>query len=351
MATMHACVLHGVNDLRYERVDIPTLQPGEVLVKVRAVGICGSDIPRIFTTGTYHFPTIPGHEFAGEVVAAADPENEKLIGTRAAVFPLIPCRACNSCQTGAYELCKHYNYIGSRCDGAFAEYVAAPAWNLAPIPDNLPFDQAAMTEPVAVSLHALRQSKLEIGDTVVVFGAGTIGMLIAQWARAWGASKVMLVGTSRTNFRLAKEALGFEYVCNSGEHDTTQWVNSITRDAGADIAIEAAGSPVAFCNCLNCIRPGGKIVAVGNPRGDYNLPKDTYWQILRKQAIVYGTWNSSFDNSIKNDWSISIEAMAAGKIQAQKLITHRFSLDQLPQALDTMRNPAEYSSKVMIELG
>ncbi len=346
---MKACVLHGINDFRYEEIDKPTLKTGEVLVRVREAGICGSDIPRIFTTGTYHFPTIPGHEFAGEVVEAYDEENKNLVGQRAAIFPLIPCRSCNSCQKGNYELCKHYNYLGSRCDGGFAEYVAVPAWNIAPIPDELSFEEAAMTEPVAVALHALRQAKIEIGDTVVIYGPGTIGILIAQWAAAWGASKIMLVGTDNTNYEYLA-SLGFEHFISFKQQDPTEWVMKHTKGIGADVAIEAVGAASTFCNCLETVAPGGKILAVGNPKGDFVLPKNTYWQLLRKQISIVGTWNSSFDNSNKNDWLISIDAMATGKIAAKKLITHKFPLENIYDGLNIMKNSSEPYKKIIVEI-
>ncbi len=347
MATMKANVLHGVADLRYEDVPMPELKPGQVLVKVRACGICGSDIPRVFVNGTYHFPTIPGHEFAGEVVDAYDQQNKALIGTRAAIFPLIPCMECVNCKLGVYECCKHYDYLGSRSDGAFAQYVAAPVWNLAPIPDNVTFEQAAMCEPISVGLHALRKTQVKLGDNVVIFGPGTIGTLIAQWARAWGATKVMLVGNSSSNFD-APRALGFDLLCNSDEQDPIEWINANTDGNGADIAIEAVGTAGTFCSCLLAARSGGTVLAVGNPHGDYLLPRDTYWQILRKQLTVHGTWNSGFDQSDKNDWKTAIAAMSAGQIHPEKLITHRFGLQDLAKGLEIMRTASEPYCKVMI---
>lgn len=347
MSTMKANVLHGVGDLRYEDVAMPTLKPGEVLVKVRACGICGSDVPRVFVNGTYHFPTVPGHEFAGEVVDAYDEKNKGLIGTRAAVFPLIPCMECNSCKQGKYEMCSHYNYLGSRCDGGFAQYVAAPVWNLAPIPEHLPFEQAAMCEPIAVALHALRQATLQLGDKVVIYGPGTIGGLIAQWCRANGATKVMLVGNHSSNFDTVKK-LGFDLLCNSDETDAVAWVKEQTDGNGADLCFEAVGCGETFCSCLLSARPGGTVVAVGNPHGDYTLPRDTYWQILRKQLTVHGTWNSGFNASDKNDWLTAIDAMASGLINAHSLITHRFSLQDTIKGLELMRDHKEPFCKVMI---
>lgn len=345
---MKARVLTSVGNLELKQVEIPKLKKGEVLMRVRACGICGSDIPRIFVTGTYHFPTIPGHEFAGEVVGAFDEDGEKFVGKRCAVFPLIPCRECNSCQKGVYELCSHYNYLGSRTDGAFAEYVAVPVWNLVPIPDNLSFDRAAMCEPVSVALHALRQAKVEIGDTVAIFGPGTIGLLIAQWAKAWGTSKVILVGTNNTNVDYLK-SLDFTDFVNGRKDDAAQKIMEMTDGVGVDIAIDAVGTVDSVCGCLNSAAPGGKVLFVGNPHGDMNLPKDTYWKILRKQLRLFGTWNSSFDASDKNDWKIAVEAMASDKIRNDLLITHIFTLDDMDKGLDIMRNSTEFYKKIIVK--
>jgi L-iditol 2-dehydrogenase len=133
-ARMMACNLHGVGDLRYEEVPVPPLGADEVMLQVRAAGICGSDIPRVFEKGTYHFPTIPGHEFAG-VISAVNPGDESLLGKTVAVFPLIPCGKCAACQIGEYAQCADYDYYGSRRDGAFAEYIAVKngIWFLCPM--------------------------------------------------------------------------------------------------------------------------------------------------------------------------------------------------------------------------
>ena len=186
---MKALNLHAVGDLRYEDVPMPVRQAGEVLLKVHACGICGSDLPRVFTKGTYHFPTIPGHEFAGEIVEADDPS---LVGRRAAVFPLLPCRKCEACQVGEYAQCSDYDYYGSRRDGAFAEYIAVKEWNLVFFDDSLSYEEAAMCEPAAVALHAIGQASVGIGDTVAVFGAGPIGIMLGLWARTAGAFRVIL---------------------------------------------------------------------------------------------------------------------------------------------------------------
>lgn len=346
MEKMKARVLKEVGNLEYCDYPMPKLNSGEVLFKVKACGICGSDIPRVFVNGTYHFPTIPGHEFSGIVVDAADEENKKLIGMRATVFPLIPCKTCENCNNGRFEMCKSYDYLGSRSDGAFAEYVRVPVWNLVPIPDNLSYEVAAMTEPCAVGLHALRQAQIEIGDVVVIYGPGTIGMLIAQWARAWGA-KVLLVGTDLNNWDFI-ESLGFTEYCNSSHEDPIEWVKKMTNGVGADIAIEAVGVQVTACNCLESVASGGKVIFVGNPHGDFTFPQNTYWQILRKQLTIHGTWNSSYSDTHKSDWNLVVDALASGKINAEKLITHKFDLETMDKGLEIMRDNTEFFAKIMV---
>lgn len=346
MDTMKARVLRAVGNLEYCDYPMPEVKPDEVLFKVKACGICGSDIPRIFVNGTYHFPTIPGHEFSGEVVGVGDDKNKELIGTRAAVFPLIPCMKCENCHNGDYEMCKSYDYLGSRSDGAFAEYVRVPVWNLVPIPDNLSFEEAAMTEPAAVALHALRRAQIEVGDNVVIFGPGTIGMLIAQWARAWGA-RVLLVGTDANNWDFI-ESMGFTEYCNSSHEDAIAWVKEMTGGVGADIAIEAVGIALTACNCLEAAASGGKVIFVGNPHGDFTFPQNTYWQILRKQLRIFGTWNSSYSDTHKSDWNMVVDAMANGRIDVKKLITHKYDLETLDKGLEIMKNNSEFFAKIMV---
>ena len=201
---MKGCVLEAVGQLIYKEVDAPRPKTGEVLLKTKAAGICGSDIERVFVKGTYHFPTIPGHEFSGEVVQVGEGVDTNLLGRRAAVFPLLPCRKCDMCEVGEYASCRNYNYFGSRCDGGFAEYVAIPVWNLIFGPDSLSYEVMAMAEPAAVSLHALSQGDVKLGDQVAVFGAGAIGLMIGELARIAGVDKVIMLD-------IEQKKLGFDF--------------------------------------------------------------------------------------------------------------------------------------------
>ena len=190
--TMQALVLHGIADLRLERVPVPAIRAGEVLVRVAAAGVCGSDIPRVYEHGAYHHPLIPGHEFSG-VVAQVSDDTRHRVRERVTVKPLIPCRRCPYCETGALAQCVSYDYLGSRSDGAWAEYVRVPEANLVPLPEGLSIVAAALSEPAAVALHAMRQGHVAAGDTVAILGTGPIGMILAQWARVVGAGQVLLL--------------------------------------------------------------------------------------------------------------------------------------------------------------
>ena len=165
---MKAWVLHNIGDIRFDGVEEPTLREQEVLVKVRAAGICGSDIPRIYQTGAYSHPLIPGHEFSGEVVKVGALADTALQGQRVGIFPLIPCRTCPPCRKMQYEMCRSYSYLGSRQDGGFAEYTAVPQENLIPIPDSVTFEDAAMLEPMAVAVHAMRRIGVNADDHVAI---------------------------------------------------------------------------------------------------------------------------------------------------------------------------------------
>jgi len=339
---MKALNLHGINDLRYEDVLMPIRQKGEVLLKIRASGICGSDIPRVFDKGTYHFPTIPGHEFAGEIVEADD---AKMVGKKATIFPLLPCFKCEACQIGEYAQCTDYDYYGSRRDGGFAEYIAIKEWNLILVSEALSYEEAAMCEPAAVALHSVRQAGVEVGDTVAIFGAGPIGLMVAQWAKVWGAFDVVLVDVDQTKVEFAQK-LGFENAINSLKVDPVEYIKKLTKMKGADVCIEGAGVSIALEQGLKSVKNFGRMVAMGNPLREMSLSQKGYWEILRKQITLKGTWNSSY-NDVHNDWRTAIKAMEQGKLNVKPLISHRFSLSDNMDAFNIMHDREEYFNKVM----
>ncbi len=325
---MKAVVLTATNTLEIEERPMPAREADEVILRVRAAGICGSDLPRVFSGKVYHFPLVLGHEFAGEVVDAEDPA---LIGTYAAVFPLLPCRKCAMCAEEEYPLCADYDYYGSRRDGAMEEYLAVKVWNLIPAPAGLSFEEAAMCEPAAVARHAVMRANLKGGERVLVFGAGPIGLMLGQWAMSMGAASVAYADIDERKLAFA-EQMGF------------------TRQAEGeryDVIIEGAGAPSALQGAIAAAEPFGRLVLMGNAARDMDIPQPVYQQILRKQLTLSGTWNSSYNSRI-NDWKAALEAMASGALNAKALITHTFPLEETRAAFDLMGDRKEFFNKVMI---
>ncbi len=323
-----SAVLHAVGDLRHETVPCPAPQDDEVLVQIRYCGICGSDLARVFVKGTYRFPTVIGHEFSGVVIR--DDKGE-LTGKRVAVFPLLPCFSCDNCRKGNYATCRHYDYYGSRRDGGMTEYLNVKRWNILPLPDEVSLEEGAMCEPTSVARHAVRKLGITGGETLFISGAGPIGLIAGQWAKHFGASDVCYIDVDPRKLAFA-ETLGFRAL---REGDT------------ADCFLEGTGYGDALKACLDTVRPGGCGVLMGNPAGDMPMTQDTYWQILRKELTVYGTWNSSF-NDAQNDWKESLAAMASGALSLKTLVTHRYPLADVGKAFAMMRAKTEFYNKVML---
>lgn len=345
---MKAYVLEEIGKLVWKEVELPRLKKGEVLVQVKAVGICGSDIPRIFTTGTYHFPTIPGHEFSGVVAAAYGEEERAWVGKRVGVFPLIPCTKCLSCQQEKYEMCRDYNYLGSRCDGGFAEYVAVPVWNLLELPEKMDMREAAMLEPASVALHAVRRLCLEGQRTVALFGLGTIGSIMVQWFHYYGIEKLYATGHWEEFGEVMKQTASTEYVYQNVQGtDGVSWIKSVNEN-GVDIAVDCVGTSKSLEDCLEVVRPGGQILIVANPKGELQLTQKVYWQILRKQITICGTWNSSFRHREEDDWCTVIRAIEEGKLNLSALISHELPFEALHEGLAIMREKNIYRNKIMI---
>lgn len=333
---MKAYQLFDVGDLRYLDIDIPELRPGWCLVRVKACGICSSDIPRVFDKGTYHFPTIPGHEFSGVVEKVACEKDERLLGKRVGIFPLIPCKECNFCKSGQYELCVNYDYIGSRRDGAFAEYVSVPVWNLIELPDSVSFVDAAMLEPAAVALHAIRRTGLREGDKVVVVGSGMIGFAAGMWAMLLGAAEVAIVGRSEDKRYIAERA-GLKYFKEESDD---------LRDV-YDVAIEAVGSSSSIELSIKLAAAEGTIVLMGNPHSDIMLSQSVYWKILRKQLHLVGTWNSSYEHASESEWTEALNYVSSGAISFTPLVTDVFDQEDLTDALHIMRENSRPYCKMM----
>lgn len=345
---MKAYVLHGIGDLRYEEAAKPEKIPGHVLVKVHAAGICGSDIPRIYRTGAYFHPLIPGHEFAGEVAEVLDERDKGWLGKRVGVFPLIPCMECPQCRRKQYEMCSHYSYLGSRTDGGFAEYVRVPVWNLLELPGEVTYEQAAMLEPVSVAMHAIRRIGVERDETVAVCGLGTIGLFVVMLLQSMGCKKVFAIGNKQIQLEKARE-LGIDRsdICDLRRQDGQQWLEQITDGQGVDVYFDCVGRNEVICQAIDGVRPGGRVMLVGNPASDMSFEKAIYWKILRKQITLQGTWNSSYTGEEEDDWHEVLKCLQEKSIQPEKMISHRYALSDLYRGMECMRDKSEEYIKIM----
>ena len=339
--TMKALVLHEIGKLTLDEVPVEPLRPGTVLVKIKACGICSSDVERVFINGTYHFPTIPGHEFSGQIVAVGDDVDESLLGRRTCVFPMLPCFECPSCKKQQYAQCSHYDYFGSRRDGGYAEYLVVPTWNLVLFDDDLSYDVAAMCEPAAVGIHANGLANVQKGQSVLVIGTGMIGYVCAAFASQI-TDKVIMCGNSAAKLELAKK-YGWETIALETDNFEER-IQALTDGEGVDVVMEVVGSNQAICNAVAAAGPNSTIVLVGNPKADLTMEKNLYWKILRKSITLRGSWNSSY-NDKQNDWKTALDRLKGGEFD--QLITHRFPMEESEDAFRVMRDRNTFSTKVM----
>ncbi len=323
---MKAARLFRIGDFRIQEVEKPKPKGNEILIKIGACGICGSDLPRVYQLGTRTYPVTLGHEFSGIVAEVGNSVDRELIGKKVAVFPLIPCGKCVMCRIGRYCQCHNYGYLGSRSDGGFAEYCLVPSrWHLI-IPDNenIPLDNLCMTEPACVAQHAVRRGNISAGECVVILGAGPIGILTARWARIFGARDVILTDIDRKKVAFAKER-GFK-VINSIEEDSVAEIMALANGKGADVVIEGTGSSEGVNCAIECARMGGRIVMLGNPHSDTRIELKNHSAILRKELTVLGVWNSYYEEIPVNEWEYTVHMMGKGVLQVSDLITHRSNL-------------------------
>lgn len=348
---MKALVLESNRHLVY-REDHPLPEaPDErpaALVRVAACGICGSDIPRGFNGKAYFYPLVMGHEFSG-VVEEPVPNGRFRKGDRVAVFPLIPKNLDSdpANQTGNYAQSREYDYYGSRRDGAFCEYLRIPEWNLFPVPEHVDLLHASMTEPAAVALHGVRKMHLQAGCEAVVFGAGPIGNMTAQWLRIHGCSRVFVVDVEPRKLALAEE-MGFTAI-HAGETDPVEAILAATNGTGVQYSVEACGLPITFLQALQAAGMFGEVVFMGNIAGEFKIGEKDFSAILRKELTIHGTWNSKITPAGIDDWSTVLRHLDKDLLVAP-LITDKLSLSEGPAIFDDLFHRRNYHNKVIFDL-
>jgi L-iditol 2-dehydrogenase len=343
---MRAVRLFAPGDLRCVEVPIPRQAEGEVLIQVKAVGICGSDPARVMVKGTYSFPTTIGHEFAGVITECGPGVEDWKLGDRVTIVPLIPCYKCDYCQVGEYTLCDTYGYYGSREDGALADYIKVKAANLLRLPDNVSYEEGACTDPSSVALHAVRKGHVQPGDTVVVLGCGPIGHLTIEWAKICGAGRVIAVDVDDEKLEIARK-VGADLCINGRKEDPVSVIMDHTKGQGAERVFEMAGNKVTQEQAFLITKKLGTAVFCGISNSELLLSKKAVDSFLRREIKAVGSWNSSFTELPVHDWKCSLDFMSRGKIQCEPLITHRFSLEEAPEVFRRVFYREESFNKVL----
>lgn len=330
-----ASVLGTDLTLRMEERLVPVPGPGEVLVRVRSVGVCGSDI-HYFEHGriadfVVESPLVLGHESSGTVVAVGDGVDDLPAGTTVAMEPGVPCAACEQCRAGRYNLCPDVQFFATPpVDGTFCEYVVLPRAFAHPVPDHVSFDAAALVEPLSVGVWACRKAQVQVGTRVLVTGAGPIGVMAALVARAHGASQVTISDVNVDRLAFANE-LGFATVDSRDVH--------LPDAVLVDVLIECSGAAAAIDTGIRSVAPAGTVVLVGMSPGTMaELPVGV---IQGRELWVTGTFRYA------HTYPTAIDLIASGRIDLDALVSRSFSLDEAEEALTySRRDPA--AMKVMV---
>ncbi len=336
----------SLGKLQVDEAPMPVPGAKQVIVRVMAAGVCGSDIPRAFVDGPHFYPIVLSHEFSGQVVSLGDGVDEHWLNQKVTVFPLRPCNKCQSCLQADYVQCESYSYYGSREDGGFSEYLAVDEFNLVPIPEHVTYSSAAMLEPAAVALHAVRKSGLSLNENVAIFGAGPIGLLVANWAKIAGAGQIVMFDVDDAKIEFCKK-LGFENAFNIREQHPNECLESLNLK-GMDVCIEASGSTISYENSLYCCAKGGRVVLLGNPHSDMTATQRTYDLFMRKECSMVGVFNSIYNKYPRDEWTDTVLAIADNKLFVDKLITNKVSIDGVPKLMGEMYRKEGFIVKGMM---
>lgn len=307
---MRALVLEENSTFSYRETEMPVLGGDEVLVKVIAAGLCSSDIPRAFQHGAYKYPLILGHEVYGEIEG---PRGKK---ERIVVYPLIACKRCKFCKDDSFNVCKKYDYIGSRRPGGFAEYLAVSRQNIlnAPkLPDTIRF---ALAEPTAVLVHAAGKISDLARKKILIIGDGSMGLLLSRFLRYSGCDNVYLAGKYSYKLKIAKSFGAY--------------VVKAPPQSFFDVVFELVGTNSAYESAIWAVKPRGEVCFIGNINEDFHLPKALFSQILRKEITIKGCWNS-----LPQDWASALQFLSAAP-EAEKVISHIFPLSEGVKALESI---------------
>lgn len=341
---MKSLLLSEYSHLEIADMPQPAVGHGEVLVRVEACGICGSDVHGYDgSSGRRIPPIVMGHEAAGTVEAIGDGVTKYKKGDRVTFDSTVYCGECVYCRRGQINLCDNRQVIGVSCGdyrrhGAFAEYVVVPERIMYPLPSNIGFDEAAMLEAVSVALHGVKVSMVMGGETALVVGAGMIGLLTLQAARAAGCSRVFISDVDDTRLKLAKQVGADEALHCSGAELVKQ-IHRLTDGRGVDLALEAVGRNETVAGAIDCTRKGGTVTLIGNIMPEVTLPLQ---KVVTRQLKLQGSCASS------GEYPEAIELIANGSIKVKPLITAVASLEEGPRWFERLHSHEPNLMKIIL---
>lgn len=345
---MKAAVLYANEDIRYDDWETPEVRPGTVKVHVRATGICGSDVPRVLHNGAHFYPIVLGHEFSGDVVEVGEGVTSIKVGDTVSGAPLLPCMKCDDCQNGNFSLCKHYSFIGSRDQGSFAEYVVMPEGNAVKYDSSIPYEQAAMFEPSTVALHGVMCNDTRGGGCVAVLGCGTIGIFTLQWAKIFGAKKVVVFDIDEGRLALAKR-MGADAVINTKNPDYKKECMELTGGKGYDFLFEAAGNPATIHIAYEIAANKAHICCIGTPHVNLSFTPAEWENMNRKEFKLTGSWMSYSSPFPGKEWELTAHYFATGQLKFDPdFIFRKYPMAKVAEAFDCFHHPEQVHGKILL---
>jgi len=349
-ATMQAAVYRGVNDVRLETVPVPTIGPGEMLVRVHSCGVCGTDLKKI-STGSHSAPRIFGHETSGMVAAVGEGVQAYRPGDRVMVFHHIPCRQCFYCHNKTFAQCSTYKKVGCTAGfepsgGGFAEYVRVMDWivdhGTVSIPDGVSYEQACFVEPVNTCMKGIEALRLRQGESVLTIGQGPIGIILSVLARQAGAT---LITSDLYPERLRiGSSFGLDLTIDASRANVVERVRELTEGRGADAVILAVGGNSLICTAMDAARPGGRVLLFAQTQHGEALIDPA--AVCVDEKTLVGSYSASVDLQAE-----SVAFVMNRVMDLERLVSHRFPLPESPQALDLAAHPQPSSMKIMIQPG
>lgn len=345
---MKAGVVHGREDIRFEDINKPIPKEGQVLIKVKYTGICGSDVPRVNADACHFYPNVLGHEFSGVIEEIGQGVTSLKVGDRVSGVPLVPCMKCEDCQSGNYALCKHYSFIGSREFGSFAEYVVVPERNAVKFDDEVTFEQGAFFEPATVALHGLKRVPYEGGKTVAILGGGTIGLFTMQWAKIFGSKKVVVFDINDERLELAK-ALGADEGINTLEEDFMKNALKLTNNRGFDYVYETAGNTTTMKIAFELAANKSNMCFIGTPTKEITFSVKEWEQMNRKEFNLTGSWMSYSAPFPGKEWELTAHYFKTGELKFnESLIYKKIPLKDISSAFEMYKNN-QVKGKILID--